>query len=34
MGKEIVTVGDIKIMKGKFHHHKNRILLDVDIEKI
>ena len=31
---EIVT-GNIEIGKGKFHHHKNQILLeDVDIDNI
>ena len=35
MGKEIITFGDIKVEKRKFHHYENLILFrDADIKKI
>ena len=34
MSKEVIMSGHIEIEKGKFHHRKNLILLDVDIKKI
>ena len=35
MGKEIITLGDIKVEKHKFHQNKSSILTnDVDISKI
>ena len=34
MDKEIITVGDIEVVKHKFYHRRNLILLeDVDIKK-
>ena len=35
MDKEIITFGDIEIIKRKFHHRKNQILLEyVDNDNI